>query len=49
MKDFVGVTDNDWFVFLSQQPNKIWGTDLHFSLLVFSAFFVTCESKQKCI
>jgi len=20
MKSFVGVTDNDWFVFLSQQP-----------------------------
>jgi len=23
MKDFVGVTDNDWFAFFSQQP----GTD----------------------
>lgn len=39
MKDSIGVADNDWFAFLFQQPNKIWGSDLHFSLLLFSAFF----------
>jgi len=46
MKGFVGVTDNDWFAFLSQQPNKIWGTDLHFSLLLFSVFLSPVKASK---
>jgi len=45
MKGFVGVTDYDWYAFPAQQPNKILGSELHFLLMLFSAYFVTCESK----